>query len=59
MDGLLWPKGVGRRAVFDRDKFKRLVHYVIRQAGARDWFGAVKLNKVLWFSVTQRSCQTY
>jgi len=35
---------------FDRDKFKRLVHYIIWSAGKRDWFGAVKLNKVLWFA---------
>ena len=38
---------------FQRDKFKRLVHYVIWRAGKRDWFGAVKLNKVLWFSETK------
>ena len=38
---------------FNRDKFKRLVHYVIWRAGNRDWFGAVKLNKVLWFSDTE------
>ena len=35
---------------FDREKFKRLVHYVIWKAGKRDWFGATKLNKVLWFA---------
>jgi hypothetical protein len=35
---------------FDREKFKRLVHYVVWRAGDRDGFGAVKLNKVLWFS---------
>lgn len=35
---------------FDRGKFKALVHYVIWRAGDRDGFGAVKLNKVLWFS---------
>ena len=35
---------------FDREKFKTLVHYVIWKAGDRDGFGAVKLNKVLWFS---------
>lgn len=35
---------------FDRDKFKRLVHYVIHKAGQRPKFGAVKLYKVLWFS---------
>ena len=38
---------------FDREKFKRLVHYVIWKAGKRDWFGATKLNKVLWFSDTR------
>src|SRR5262245_12632025 len=35
---------------FDKLKFKRLVHYIIWKAGKRDWFGAVKLNKVLWFA---------
>ena len=35
---------------FDREKFKQLVHYVIWKAGKRDWFGATKLNKVLWFA---------
>ena len=39
-----------RRFAFDREKFKRLVHYVIWRAGERDGFGAVKLNKILWFS---------
>ena len=34
---------------YDREKFKALVHYIIWQAGKRDWFGATKLNKVLWF----------
>jgi Protein of unknown function (DUF4065) len=38
---------------FNREKFKQLVHYVIWRAGQRDWFGAVKLNKVLWFSDTE------
>lgn len=38
---------------FDREKFKRLVQYVSWQAGKRDWFGATKLNKVLWFSDTR------
>ena len=33
----------------DRTKFKRLVHYVIWKTGSYDWFGAVKLCKVLWF----------
>lgn len=51
MDGLFWPRK--RTMEFDRDKFKRLVHYVIWKAGKRDWFGATKLNKVLWFSDTQ------
>ena len=36
--------------MFDRDKFKRLVHFVIAQAGNKPGFGAVKLNKVLWFA---------
>lgn len=35
---------------FDRDKFKRLVHYVIWRAADRHGFGATKLNKVLWFA---------
>jgi len=48
MDGLFWPRK--RTMEFDRDKFKRLVHYVIWKAGKRDWFGATKLNKVLWFA---------
>ena len=38
------------RFAFDREKFKRLVHYVIWCAGERYGFGAVELNKVLWFS---------
>jgi hypothetical protein len=35
---------------FDREKFKSLVVYVAWKAGRRDWFGAIKLNKVLWFA---------
>lgn len=35
---------------FDRDKFKRLLHYVVWKAGDLDGFGATKLYKVLWFS---------
>lgn len=35
---------------FDREKFKRLLHYVSWKAGKRDWFGATKLYKVLWFA---------
>lgn len=35
---------------FDREKFKNLVVYIAWKAGRRDWFGATKLNKVLWFS---------
>ena len=35
---------------FDRPKFKRLVHYIVWKVGKNDWFGATKLNKVLWFS---------
>lgn len=36
--------------MFDREKFKRLVHYVIAQVGSHEGFGATKLNKVLWFA---------
>jgi hypothetical protein len=43
---------------FERDKFKKLVHYVIWRAGKRDWFGAVKLNKVLWFADTEAFAHT-
>jgi hypothetical protein len=43
---------------FKREKFKRLVHYIIWKAGKRDWFGAVKLNKVLWFSDTEAFAHT-
>lgn len=39
---------------FDRDKFKRLVHYVIARTQDRDGFGAVKLYKVLWFAETKQ-----
>ncbi|WP_426313824.1 Panacea domain-containing protein [Methylobacterium fujisawaense] len=35
---------------FEREKFKRLVHYIIWHGGQKEWFGATKLNKVLWFS---------
>jgi Antitoxin SocA-like, Panacea domain len=35
---------------FDREKFKKLVVYIAWKAGRRDWFGATKLNKVLWFA---------
>lgn len=35
---------------FDREKFKLLVRYIAWKAGRRDWFGATKLNKVLWFA---------
>lgn len=34
---------------FDKTKFERLVHYVIWKTDRYDWFGATKLNKVLWF----------
>lgn len=36
--------------MFDREKLKRLVHYVIAQVGSHEGFGATKLNKVLWFA---------
>lgn len=36
--------------MFDADKFGRAVQYIIWKAGNRPKFGAVKLNKVLWFA---------
>jgi hypothetical protein len=36
--------------LFDRAKFKNLMHYVIWKTNGRDGFGATKLYKVLWFS---------
>ena len=35
---------------YDREKLKCLLHYVIKAAGARPKFGAVKLYKVAWFA---------
>jgi Protein of unknown function (DUF4065) len=35
---------------FNKSKFKLLVRYIAWKAGRRDWFGATKLNKVLWFA---------
>jgi hypothetical protein len=35
---------------FNSDKFREAVHYIVWKAGNRPGFGAVKLNKVLWFS---------
>ena len=35
---------------FDPKKFKRLVHYIVWKVGKDAWFGATKLNKVLWFA---------
>ncbi|HZP21648.1 MAG TPA: Panacea domain-containing protein [Bauldia sp.] len=35
---------------FDKEKFNRLVHYVVWKAGSHPGFGATKLNKVLWFA---------
>jgi len=34
----------------DIRKLKSLIHYVAWKAGKRDWFGATKLYKVLWFA---------
>jgi hypothetical protein len=34
----------------DIEKLKRLIHYVAWKAGKRDWCGATKLYKVLWFA---------
>jgi hypothetical protein len=35
---------------FDREKLKRLVHYIAWKAGKHVGFGATKLKKVLWFA---------
>jgi hypothetical protein len=35
---------------FDREKFKKLVHYVIWEMSGKDGFGATKLYKVLWYA---------
>jgi hypothetical protein len=40
--------------VQDLEKLKRLIHYVAWKAGKRDWFGATKLYKVLWFADARR-----
>lgn len=34
----------------NKEKFNRLVHYVIWRVGDQPGFGATKLNKVLWFA---------
>jgi hypothetical protein len=39
-----------KRPPFDRDKFKRLIHFVIYRTQSLEGFGATKLYKVLWFS---------
>jgi hypothetical protein len=39
---------------YDPEKLKRLFHYVAWKAGKRDWFGATKLYKVLWFADARR-----
>ena len=36
--------------MFNREKFKNLIHYVIWKIANREGFGATKLYKVLWFS---------
>lgn len=38
--------------LFQRDKFKELVHYVCAKCSDPSRLGAIKLNKVLWFSDT-------
>jgi len=43
---------------FDREKLKRLIHYVAWKAGKRDWFGATKLYKVLWFADARQYIRT-
>jgi hypothetical protein len=35
---------------YDAEKLRRLFHYVAWKAGRRDWFGATKLYKVMWFA---------
>lgn len=35
---------------YDKERLKRLIHYVIWKVGARAGFGATKLNKASWFS---------
>lgn len=35
---------------FDRDKFKRLFHYIVWKTDDPAKLGATKLNKILWFS---------
>lgn len=49
----LFPRRRRIRLTFDREKFKRLVHYVVWKAGNRERFGATKLNKVLWYADSQ------
>jgi hypothetical protein len=36
--------------IYDRNRLKNLIHYVIWVAGARANFGATKLYKIAWFS---------
>ncbi|WP_286296741.1 Panacea domain-containing protein [Aminobacter sp. SS-2016] len=36
--------------MYERDRLKALVHYVIWKVGAHPDFGATKLNKIAWFS---------
>lgn len=35
---------------FDRDRLKKLAHYVIAKGSGKDGFGATKLYKVMWFA---------
>ncbi len=42
-----------KRPKLDRDKFKSLVHYVCFQAPNQNKLGAVKLNKILFYSEMQ------
>lgn len=41
-------------SVFERDKYKNLMHHVIYRAGDREGFGLTKLFKVLWFFEARR-----
>lgn len=41
---------MAEKVVFDRDKFKRLFHYIVWRTNDPAKLGATKLNKILWFS---------
>jgi hypothetical protein len=47
-----------RKFTFDREKFKRLVHYIIWKCPDPAKLGSTKLHKILWKSDTGRYLQT-